>query len=423
MLCLGCLKFIEKEVKNMKRISNMMIIYLLIVFATTTAAFAGGWHTIGANHDPDAGLWGAAGNVPHQDLPTANNKCRTCHAIHNADPGSLSDSADINAQNQLFGGTAGLTSFKLLRNNSRPNECMYCHAATTGKTSLQPYGNIPNSEVLGEHTLGKKVIPSSTITSGNSILTDGLSCGNCHSVHNSFALFDYLVDNDGSGPGDPQAGALKKLLRRDPGNNGGDVLTGITQVADPDGAGPGKAAEGATSSSPLPNLKSDDEVLASFCGDCHNKNVNWDRGYQGTPAAAAGQSAIDAGGANREGERPNSMAHPLGNGIDGLVDVYGTLQNVEQPAASWKLAKSCTSCHRSKAVSGAVSTLDKFPHQSRSHKFLTKYDGTTYTAYNQALDPDDPTDDGDPNRVLPALGEWCYQCHSNIGDFNSPSSF
>ncbi|KKK52207.1 hypothetical protein LCGC14_3107250, partial [marine sediment metagenome] len=236
--------------------------------------------------DPDAGLWisesgGDPAKVPHNGLQASTNNCRTCHAVHNADNigKGLGDDPETN-------GTGN--SFKLLRNESRSTECNFCHGPNGALSDpvKKPYSPIPDIDdydgdldtteniVKGQHTLGlnNQLIPDSTVpTSSNSIYAEGLSCGNCHSVHGGYTLND--ITNAGS--------LATRILKRDPANNG-DRLTGGAAG----GAG-NVAAQGGTNTDnasgenePVPdghaNTNSESEYLAAFCGDCHNKNVSWD---------------------------------------------------------------------------------------------------------------------------------------------------
>ncbi|KKN20267.1 hypothetical protein LCGC14_0937390, partial [marine sediment metagenome] len=264
----------------------------------------------------------------------------------------------------------------------------------------------------------------------------GLSCGTCHSVHGGWTLNDVGT-----------AGSLgTRILRRDPAQNGNDndpnnddsigigAAGGVINVQD-QGSG-NKAIVGQDLINPL----SEEQHLAAFCGDCHNKNVNWDRGgagWDGLATCGPGESyAVD--GCGEEGERPNKFAHPIGN-VDGLVDVYGKLKEIELLAPD---RFTCSDCHKSRGI-----IPNKFPHQSRSHKLLkSEYDDASseldptidpinkpnnYQNWLKPWDIDPGTGDpltnaytGDPNRPLPNLDEKvCRTCHSFIGQPDNPASF
>jgi len=383
----------------MKKIAVLVlssIFFLLLV----SSVFAAGWHTIvgvtPAQHDPDAGKWAAssggdAAKVPHLGLQASTNACKACHAVHEG------------ASN----------SFKLLQNSTRVTECDFCHASAGALTdpTKKPY---TVSDPWGEHSLGTATmlskdtdtdgtgpdtdtdgdgpytIPqaSAAVINSNSITDVGLSCGNCHSVHNAYSLY-------GNGGSDlVKSGTLSsKLLKRDPAGNDGDVLAGVTSVEEYETGKP--PAEGATGS--IDEL----EVLSTFCADCHNKNMNWDRG----PALDGEGNALD------EGERPNGFAHILGKGTDGVIDVYGELKPVTAQSLT-----SCAGCHTSRGQ-----TSSRFPHQSRGHKlFGTAYRGDAYkSAYLNGTDGVYGTADdlyiSDPLRTLPALDNGvCRTCHGEI---------
>ena len=430
---------------TIKKMFVLILVAVVFTLLITSVAFAGGWHKIGPKEqgvgnnvdDQDAGLWPSSGRVPHTGLQTSTNNCRTCHAVHNADnvgkglgvdKNDDDDDTDSNVDPNLNEVGTG-QSFKLLRNEERGSECNFCHGpnGALSEPVKKPYadmiaGDSTSIPAKGEHTLGVAgtTIPDSTVAqNANSIFADGLSCGNCHSVHGGYTL-----------NGITNAGNLAtKILRRDPANNG-------DRIAD-QGAGGGVgnvAAQGGTNEPAVgTHLNSDveGEYLAAFCGDCHNKNVSWDDGR----TVSEGDSS--AGGA--EGDRPNKYAHPLGN-TDGLIDVYGKLDKVEDASVdAWidlnDTVLSCDDCHKSRRQQAykADSANDpdpdtnarntntygysKFPHQSVGHKLLS--DG-----YTDALDVSQTA--GDPKRVLPNLdAKVCRTCHGAIGAFGgvgNPSS-
>ncbi len=420
--------------------------FVISCFLLSGIAYAGGWHKIGPKEgnvantfDPDAGLWSdnSAGfqreRIPHLDLSTSSNKCRTCHAVHNADNVNKDlgyDSTDPDLIEDQGSGQA----FKLLRNESRASECEFCHGpnGALSNPARKPYAPMLVGPTVipakGMHTLGAEEIPDSTVDDSFLSSTGGLSCGNCHSVHGGWTLNDVGT-----------AGTLgTRILRRDPAQNGNDsdpanddsigngAAGGVINVQD-QGNG-NKAILGQDLTNPL----SEEEHLASFCGDCHNKNVNWDRGGAGIEGMSTSLPGVS------EGERPNKFAHPMGY-VDGLIDIYGKLQSVEAvPPTKF----TCSHCHASRGTSPS-----KFPHKSVGHKLLAN----TYTDESSELDPAvavppkptnylnwldawdiDPgtgaalTDayTGNPNRPLPNLdAKVCRGCHSFIGQPDNPDSF
>jgi len=399
----------------MKKIAVLVLSLIFLLFITTTA-LAAGWHQIEgvtpAQHDPDTGKWAAesGGNdalVPHRGLTTSTNACRACHAVHEGNNDSFKLLHDSARAGSTSDGTTG--------------ECDFCHAAAGALSDpvKKPY---TMTNPWGEHSLGtdtmlnpnydeaetnpndpdswKYLIPeaSNDVIAASSIKNEGLSCGSCHTVHNAYSLW-------GNGTTDLiKSGTLAtKILRRDPANNDtydaegnlikGDVLTGIQSVAN---YGSTKPVEGDDT-----DAVNGDEVISTFCGDCHNKNVNWDRGITGA-------------GINGEGERPNGNAHVLGD-VDRKIDVYGQLKTVSGSTVS-----SCVSCHTSK-----LEDTSKFPHQSKGHKLFGEGyysdDNEFKSDYLNGADGIYGTDDdlyvGNPKRILPGMdtNAVCRGCHGDIG--------
>ncbi len=463
------------SIKHTLAATFLIASFLLI----TSTAFAGGWHKIGTKEgntsdtwDPNAGLWSSKSNntaskIPHLGLSTSSNNCRTCHAVHNADNTTKGLGYDGNDADTLEDTGSG-QNFKLLRNESRTTECFFCHGPEGALTSYKkkPYADMRQSgsasgtikTAKGEHTLGALEIPDSTVDSSFLQATDGLTCGNCHSVHGGWTL-----------NGVTQAGALNtRILKRDPAQNGnGDYkVDGSYALNAGDGAAGGvlNVQSQGNGNKPVETFKRSDEaiageriqeqlrenqVLAAFCGDCHNKNVNWDRGGVGS----SGDEINDPDWPNNDpnlfpynpgkpeasqGERPNKLGHPLGE-TEELVDVYGKLKIIA--AKMWNGFLTCDVCHSSR-----TSSTSKFPHQSVSHKLLLE----TYTDTSSELDPTiDPINKpnnykswlkswdedfhpgkedaytGDPNRPIPNLQtQVCMTCHgAYVGLPDNPDSF
>ena len=428
--------------------STRLIIIILVTLAVTffgvSSALAGGWHVIGATHNPDAGNWGDPGltgdeKVPHLGLSSSSNACKTCHAVHVADNTGMGLGDDPETTG------SGGAAFKLLRNETRQTECYFCHGPNGALTTSikKPYAPMDGGvSAKGEHTLGATSIPDSNVDDSFLANTGGLTCGNCHSVHGSWTLNGVTaaatqqIDNeeweDDGSQSDPNPTTLEpryltskgintQILRRDPAQNDGDAGLGVIDVKSVDGTN--NPTDAATAAGDLTQA----EVLAGFCGDCHNKNVNWSTGGTG----AVGDKTIDNGGTGDEGSRPNSYAHPLGE-LDGLIDIYGKLgkvesdHHVEHHSEDADGGFTCWDCHESRQEAPS-----KFPHQSEGHKLLSNEytDTSTYLAGGGSGGYT-----GDPNRPLPNLDEKvCRECHGSgmnevgmfpgIGDPNSPDSF
>ena len=438
-------------VQSKRKLMLLTIALIIFSFLLSGIAFAGGWHKIGTKEgntggissptdpnvtdigvwDPDAGLWtsesqSVTARIPHLGLSSSANKCRTCHAVHNADNVGKQlgyDSNDAGTAEDVGTGQ----SFKLLRNESRTSECFFCHGEVGALSNpvKKPFAPILDGggnpiQSKGMHTLGATDIPDSTVDDSFLSLTGGLTCGNCHSVHGGWTL------NDVSDVPGANAGLLStRILRRDPAQNGNDG-----NIANDDSTGTG-AAGGVVNVEPQGNgnvpiigtdsLLGEEQLLAAFCGDCHNKNVSWTTGGQGSPGDSISSPGVS------EGTRPNKFAHPTGD-VDGMVDVYGKLTIIEPSPPSPRL--SCDNCHSSRGQS-----QNKFPHQSKSHKLLaTLYvDTSTPLETTNYLDPWDVDKEGNPltnsytgnpNRPLPNLDAMvCRGCHTNIGIPNSQFTF
>ena len=214
---------------------KLVIFMMVVVIALTLMgglALAGGWTSINysATHAPDGNggptndaVWNpTTGGSPHGFFSATSNKCRVCHAVHEAN----SD------------------SWRLLKATDKVSECDVCHG-TTGLTLKRPYGT-KTYTIRGEHTLtGSAIaIPDSTVTTS---LANGLGCNNCHSVHGAktLATLNATTTNWNT-----------FILRYDANGDGNTLAKTFAGVV-----GDGTST---------PN-----EIKTGFCADCHNKNPNW----------------------------------------------------------------------------------------------------------------------------------------------------
>jgi len=242
---------------------KLVLLTVLVVIALTLMgglALAGGWTTISytATHDPNdtvvpdgTAIWNpttAVPSSPHGYFSSSSNKCRVCHAVHEAN----SD------------------SWRLLRATDKVSECTVCHG-NTGLTLKRPYGAKTYS-IRGEHTLttGAITIPDS---SGSISLGSGLGCNNCHSVHGANTLISYGVDDS--------ADWDAKILRRNPNNDLKILAIGVTGAAD------------STTVDTVINAKH-----SNFCADCHDDNPNWNA--SDTTPRANGKSHVQGPAADGE---------------------------------------------------------------------------------------------------------------------------
>lgn len=242
---------------------KLVLLTVLVVIALTLMgglALAGGWTTISytATHDPNdtvvpdgQAIWNpstASPASPHGLFSSSSNKCRVCHAVHEADS----------------------TSWRLLKATSKVTECDVCHG-NTGLTLKRPYAPKTYS-IRGEHTLtsGAIAIPDS---SGSISLANGLGCNNCHSVHGANTLIGY-------GAAD-MAGWDPKILRRNPNGDGNILAIGVTGAAD------STTVDGDV-----------DAKHSNFCSDCHDDNPNWN--VADTTPRANGKSHVQGPAADGE---------------------------------------------------------------------------------------------------------------------------
>ncbi|MDO8914662.1 MAG: cytochrome c3 family protein, partial [Coriobacteriia bacterium] len=174
---------------------------------TGTAACTAGCHPI--HGGPDA----TSGKGPHGLYSKTSDRCGACHTVHAS------------------------TGAKLLPAATVTSSCFVCHDGTGGRgvygailarTSVQPQGGHRYNQVSS--------VPGGSSTNGGSSSTlvfkgDGgtLSCGDCHSPHDSNTVTPYRVErwrtpqsntNDHSAPGLTYRNATTShLLRRNPGGS------------------------------------------------------------------------------------------------------------------------------------------------------------------------------------------------------------
>ena len=367
-----------------RRIFFVTVVAIAVLLVFASSALAGGWHTIGDTDDPDAGQW-LKSNSPHAGLQSSTNQCRTCHSVHNADNGQ--------------GG-----GFKLLRNKTRITECNACHDAASGLSTKRPYQVGEFKQVRGEHSLGSTIIPDSdTSLIFNGVNKFGLVCGNCHSVHGG----NTVQNNPANGQYADPAWA-QKILRADPGGNGGDASKGTTHDS-------GDIAGGLVVTAANSNATNNYAASkTAFCADCHNRNSNWDP--------------------DSDDSRPNTESHVQGSNVDGNIVVngvstqvanFGTFSNQETTDAGrtgWRLEQNtmrgCISCHQA-TTGGAVfpydGTSSSFPHQSTSSKLLQ---GNFTQAESGWVNETDSKGIRQSNRginqarrPLASLDKVCLDCH------------
>ncbi len=410
-----------RKLLTYRQLNKAIIIALLslaMLVMLSATAFAGGWHKIGPAEgnttnewNPDAGLWSNTSvnpdtgqkedkRVPHANLATTGNNCKTCHVVHNADNGQGD-------------------SFKLLRNNNRITECNACHDALSGLSVKRPYqvgeGEKP---IRGEHSLGSTIIPDSDSSIiFNGINKDGLVCGSCHSVHGGATLGGPTIDPTWA----------SKILRKDPGGNGGDA--GVSSKYDSNSNGtidendqiiPGGLSAVTTTNSNAANNYGASKT--AFCADCHNKNSNWDE--------------------DEDDNRPNSQSHVQGINVNGVIQVNGkdtqvanfievdtsepwtNDEVVNSGRSDWRLQQNtqrgCVSCHQ--ATTGGSTfpyngQSSSFPHQSNGTKLLQENFTNAETGWVNDRDAKGIRQSNrginQGGRFVASLDKVCLDCHRN----------
>lgn len=136
-----------------------------------------------------------AGDSPHSGYLQTTNKCKVCHAVHEAE----------NASNTLNGE-------KLLRSTVAA-ACDYCHVGGPFGSSLQVYGSNPawyGASAGREHNIGSTftTIPDSADPAGQATANDyaiagGLRCLSCHSVHGAYTMPGRFVLKTNPNPSKP----------------------------------------------------------------------------------------------------------------------------------------------------------------------------------------------------------------------------
>ncbi|MHB9002732.1 MAG: multiheme c-type cytochrome [Coriobacteriia bacterium] len=169
----------------------MLAIVMVMLFALPAVAMASGWV------DPTAN--------PHTGWTAATNKCKACHAVHEAE----------NVGNTLNGE-------KLLR-STVVGACDYCHVSANFAGIQKVYNADPANYALDtgkEHTLSSTVATDAPDSGDAAGLADPATdyafaqfgCVSCHSVH---------------GAGTFQAGA--NILKANPYTGDADAATTMTQ--------------------------------------------------------------------------------------------------------------------------------------------------------------------------------------------------
>ncbi len=364
----------------MKKVFLIALLITGVLMIFSGSALAGGWSTVDTETTvltPDEGSWSVADDgVPHHGFSTSTNQCRVCHAVHMADPSTAPTTG-----NRIV----GPTSWRLLRNANRTEECYYCHGPD-GATDKQPYRERSGVEFRGEHTLGSTTLPDSATTT---VPGGELTCGTCHNVHGADTVEEDVSEH-----------MHHKILKDNPNPfNDQTVSTDTGAVAGAVGADP----------------------WTKFCSDCHDRNPNWDTN------ASADKTDVNH-------LRPNSASHVQGPAGDGELEVYGVTERVADFTGNpynsdvWGVEMTttvlgtntqngCRSCHRASDQGNTDQTFagSAWPHRTVGNKLL--FDDFVTDSVTQTTQITN-----DATRVLPRMDQLCTKCHRNNGAPNSSST-
>lgn len=293
---------------NLLKIAAAIFLVACLLLFPIKASHASGWMKASPTDPIGTGYWKSSAanqgfSSPHGGYTTTTNKCKVCHAVHEASDMSfklLKSGNTTEPRSQGEGSIPGM-------GNAKATACMYCHDGSTGFTTKRPYElSALGVTVRGEHRIGATIIPDSNINGGGSaggLLPNRdpsgegavLQCYQCHSVHGGGTIgqdsnVDGQIDLAPDGNRYTASDAIEtwntKILRLDPAGDG-SILA--------------KGSGGLTEAEWTSQLVSDAAaVRTGFCADCHNKNPNWAR-------------------TTADNDRPNPSSHPQGKGADSTL--------------------------------------------------------------------------------------------------------
>ena len=416
----------------MKKALILAIMVIAILAIASSVALAGGWTEVetGTAHLPNGttdtvfpinSSWNPdVGGAPHGGFSSTTNRCRVCHAVHMADPasngfGSSGGQVNIPQGNRIV----GPTSWRLLRNQNREEECYYCHGPD-GATNKQPFRDRGSLKFYGEHTLGSTIIPDSGDATA-AVPGGALTCGTCHNVHAAGVVAtDTVMAGLWNTTETLMANFMAaRILKNNPKpNNNHDVSGENGSIAGSGGADP----------------------FTRFCADCHDKNPNWDvdtTGQDSDPDTGWSDIRRDSNNAT------NTTSHVQGPAATGDLEVYGKTVKVanypsndtynsdkwgwKDPADSLTDFKDivletsprwgCRGCHRASDQGNIDAGYEgsAWPHRTVGAKLLfdTYATGTVQDQFGTGNGDGKIIDDA--NRSLPALDSLCTKCHRNNG--------
>ena len=139
----------------MKKVVIGALATFLFMLLLSSVALAAGYSTTGF------------GTTPHSGYASTSNKCKVCHAVHDAASGG-----------------------QVLLRSTVANACNYCHVGGTISTK-QPYGNsttsYTNDYAWNHSSVGYGSIVNTDAKASFSA-EESSTCTNCHSVHGANAI-------------------------------------------------------------------------------------------------------------------------------------------------------------------------------------------------------------------------------------------
>lgn len=272
-----------------------------------------------------------AGQSPHGNYSDSTDKCKVCHAVHNASEEDTRQATDTEALLRSRRGVPEPTTPTPYDNSNNGNACVYCHIVgdwailKVYDSDLSKYRNDSRYNHDDNHRWFHARIQYA-------------GCMGCHSVHGANVL----------------AGYESKIVRDDP---GGALPAPVTNLTD-------------------------------FCRDCHeDTRAGWqDIGYGcGTCHV---EPVIERGGTHGpDDETPwtNNLPPFYTQDRDGVSHIMtSTLTNPTGMQVAWADSTDCRDCH----AGGNHTPSNNFPHYTSGAQFLDDAyqppDG--WTTNNEGLD-------------------------------------
>ncbi len=336
-------KTTDRRVAGMRK--GLIILAALAVFSmlSTGIALAGSDYGTfqGGYNDP------TAGKSPHGGYSDTTDKCKTCHAVHNAS-----------------------TTGQVLLRSTVSNACVYCHVSTNFTITRVYGGDVANYDNHYDNNHASFHNNSSTFTYNG--------CVNCHSVHGANTIATDTATGEVLAP---------KILRNNP---GGTILAGNTV------GGVAAPADNLTDfcRDCHDGMTTEGQALYSSngCGMCHGST---------SPNFVA---AIYPGAKNIKSNWSHTMTTP--GGITGGTDRTYTGQVAWKASSECRSCHSGGYTDASSSTDTAVrldTAVNNFPHYTQGVDFLSDEHTTTGSLDLVCLDCH--TNTGDPATATQGVGK------------------